>query len=243
MAQHLPHKKYYLFDASAALHYYLPSPALRFRQSLAFLMSTRLKGESLFYIPEFCIGETFNKFAHAHYRDRIISAADHERIRKEFSSHVRNRATFYPLELTRHHNYNIDVIAPIEHTTNTEYQAGGVSAPMSPNLLKKALAKAGVDKNPGRYRLSTFDMLIISMGIELEKVHGKGAVAVITNDRRLALIANVCSTIECPRAFHMDETRVEEIQDFHGKPSAGLPAARPVTARRRPRSHQKADPI
>lgn len=246
MAQLLPHKKYYLFDSSAALHYYLASPELPFKRSLAFLMATRLAGKSLFYIPEFCIAETFNIFARYHYRDKELTAADHDRVRKEFSLHVRNRATFYPLELTRYHNYNIDAIAPIEHTTSTEYQAANLLAPISNKKLKKGLATVGADKNPGRYRLSTFDMLIISMGIELEKVHGKNTVAIITNDKRLALISNACARIHCPRAFYMNETKVEDIQTFHGntgEPNSSPTAIPAPPLRRRPPSHQKADLI
>jgi len=89
-------------------------------------------------------------------------------------------------------------------------------------------------------------MLTISMGIELGKVHGKDNVAIITNDKRLALIANACSSLDAPKAFYMKDTKVEDLQTFQSTPEVvnALPTHQATTIRRRrPPPHGKIDSI
>lgn len=57
------------------------------------------------------------------------------------------------------------------------------------NTISKLLEEKGLDGNIGHFYLSTYDILIISMGMELKRIL-KDNVFIVTKDERLAKINN-----------------------------------------------------
>ncbi len=121
------------------------------------LIKKRALNQAFLYIPQFCIPEVLNTLARCFYEDKRYGKEKYEEYKESFLGAVRSGRIFYPYELHRYHNINADKIYETEHTTP-------------------------LDKT--EHHLSTFDILIIAMGIELSKIHGKN-VFIVTRDRRL----------------------------------------------------------
>jgi hypothetical protein len=115
-----------------------------------------------YYIPQFCIAEVFNTYARWHYAEKKISESRYKELCEIFKILIRNRRVLYPYDLQRYHNLNCDYIFKIEHTT--------------PHLEQEA-------------KLSSFDILIIAMGIELQRIHGNENTTILSCDKRIVKIA------------------------------------------------------
>jgi len=120
-------------------------------------------GEAFLYIPQFCVTEVLNTFARCFFSEKKISPNVYNKWRGEFIKAIHNRNLLYVYDLHRYHNINTDKIYKIEHQTPLR----------------------GKEKY-----LSSFDILIIGMAIEMKKIHiGNNEVILLTRDGRLNRIA------------------------------------------------------
>lgn len=124
----------------------------------------KANGSAFLYIPQFCIPEVFNTFARFFYRDKKIGGDLYTKWRDEFTKLVRNRRVLYCYDLHRYHNLNTNRVYKLEHSTPY--------------------------KN-GERALSSFDILVIAMGIELKHLHSSNHLSVLTRDGRLHRISNM----------------------------------------------------
>ena len=109
-------------------------------------------------MPNFCIAEVFNTFAKLKYRKEKISDEVYKTLKDKFRNLIRGGRIIYHYELSRYHILNVDYIVAFEHQF----------------------------KIHSKEFLSTFDILIISMGIELVRIHGDKNFYIITNDKRIS---------------------------------------------------------
>jgi len=172
---------YCLFDSSVIAAYYCPSTtrSKKLVKRARNLIESVRSGESkhFFYIPNFCIAETFSvfmKYAYSNWnRSRnsgSLHGKTHNMIRAQFQNDIHNAHLFYHYELNRYHILAINLVAPIDH----HYK-----------LYRKK-------KKRGQNPAGTFDQLIIAMGLHLVKIHGRNNVVIITADDRLARIVDKC---------------------------------------------------
>lgn len=122
----------------------------------------KASGAAFLYMPQFCVTEVFNTYTRLFYRDRKIGGSRYTRWRGEFIKAIHDRQLVYCYDLHRYHNPNAHKICKIEHTT---------------------------PYGEGEKFLSTFDILVIAMGMELQRIHLPNPVNVLTRDRRLATIS------------------------------------------------------
>jgi hypothetical protein len=135
---------YYLFDASALHHVYVPDEKLIAR--LDHFIEQRGLGRAFLFVPNFCVAEVFNSLARKHYRQHELTPDQYRLCKDEFRRDIHNGLLFYHYELNRYHVLNTDYIVPLEHLFETQRPKG--------------------TKKGEEWRLSTLDLLIIGMGIE-----------------------------------------------------------------------------
>jgi hypothetical protein len=155
---------YYLFDASALVHLYVPDEQLI--PILDHFLEQRGLQKAFLYVPNFCVAETFNCIARKHYRESTLDAGTYRKCKEAFAHDIHNGQLLYHLELNRYHILNVDYIIPFEHLFPSERSDGT------------------------ERRLSTFDALIIAMGMELTRITG-GATYVVTCDKRIAEVIDI----------------------------------------------------
>ncbi len=172
-------RAYLIFDANVIAAYYLPhSSTPKINNRVARIISlNKVKGRKqkpfIFFIPNFCVAEIFNvlrkyrfgKWNKKVIRNGTISKKKFENVYSKFQKDIHNGKLFYHLELSRYHLLNTAFISPIDH----HYAYGRTSGRQK--------------KNPSP--MSTFDLLIIAMGIELVRLHGNGCVKIVTTDNRI----------------------------------------------------------
>ena len=157
--------KYYLLDTSAVIHYYIPS---RLTSKINKLVEQRQKLQSFLFIPIFCIAETYNTFAKYYYREKELTPSQYRQIYEKFTEDIHRGKLFYQVELNQWHVMNIDFISPFEHTLFTTREN-----------------QQGEEEN---WYLSTFDILLISTGIELAKILTQDNLILLTCDKRIVTI-------------------------------------------------------
>ncbi|MDR3244695.1 MAG: hypothetical protein LBT79_08105 [Elusimicrobiota bacterium] len=163
------YKHYYLIDASA-FGRYVDTFNPKSQPIKRNIFSDIIAG-NFYYIPQFCIPEVFNMFAKWRYdtdynkrhKRKKLNKKEYEYLYKLFISYVHNRVLLYPYDLHRYHNLNCHKIYMVENNT---------------------------DRQQPTDRLSAFDILIIAMGIELQKIHGKNNITILSCDKILIRIAN-----------------------------------------------------
>lgn len=157
-------KYIYLLDTCAWVHYYKGDPKVKIL--LDHIIVQKGLNKATLFLPSFCIAEVFNTFAKWRYRGDDVKLTEDEyvKIKDIFRNHIRKGAlaTEYPLHI--YHIYNADYVIPFEHQWDT-----------------------GKD---GNWRLSTFDILIIGMGIELVKHYGSLPVRILSCEKRIPLLCN-----------------------------------------------------
>lgn len=172
-------RTYLLFDANVIAAYYLPHTSLpKISTRVTKIISqNKVKGRKqkpyIFFIPNFCVAEIFNvlrKYRFGKWNKKVInngtiSKKQFDAVYSKFQKDIHNGKLFYHLELSRYHLLNTAFISPIDH----HYAYGRISG-------KKK-------KNPSP--MSTFDLLIIAMGIELVRLHGNGRIKIVTTDNRI----------------------------------------------------------
>jgi predicted nucleic acid-binding protein len=158
-------RHYYLIDASAVGRYFdekIDPKTVKHNIAVNFG-----RGNIFYYIPQFCIAEIFNIFAKWHYREepdrKRISTEKYRSNRNNFKKWIRRRKNMYAYDLHRYHNLNCDKVYKTEHT------------------LPK------IDKN--KAHLSTFDILIIAMALDLQRIHGSDNLTILSCDERLIAVA------------------------------------------------------
>ncbi|MDP3722638.1 MAG: hypothetical protein Q8R91_03975 [Candidatus Omnitrophota bacterium] len=170
---------YYLLDASALVLKHRPDPddsVERAKQVMDAIEAQRKEHEAFLFLPNFCVVEAFNTLAKWFWRERRFRTEEqYQTARKALERDVKrvdglnDQRRFYAYDLHRYHVLNCNKVFEAEHTTDLEPDP----------------------KYPGRFKppLSSFDILIIAMGVELKKVHAGQSVYIATGDKRLALIA------------------------------------------------------
>jgi hypothetical protein len=148
-------KIYYLIDTSAVIHHYKEDPQLTPR--IEHIVEQQGLGRAVLFIPNFCIAEVFNTFAKLHFRERSLIGEEYQKCCEQFRHDIHNAKLFYHYELQRYHILNVDYIVPFEHQLLT---------------------------NQDEY-LSTFDIIILAMGIELVRIVGEKDFFIITCDKRI----------------------------------------------------------
>lgn len=176
-------RRYLLLDANVVAGYYLPRSlnSERARDRIAGIInSARTSAVDLFlYIPNFCIAETFSCFMKHGFspRNQHVKSAGgkidlrvYESLVNQFQKDIHNGSVINQYELSRYHVLGVNLVAPIDHYFKIRRR----------------------DKN--HLPMGTMDHLIISMGIQLGKIHGPEHVIVISTDTRL------CDVVEKARA-------------------------------------------
>ncbi len=159
---------YYILDASAILHLYVIDEDLT--PKLDHFVEQKGLGRAFLFVPNFCVAETFNTFAKFYYRWKSLTPDQYQRCADAFKHDIHNGHLLYHYELNRYHVLNVDYIIPFEHLFEPKRPKG---------------AKKGEE-----WTLSTFDILIIALGMELARITG-GRTYIVTCDRRLHKIAQV----------------------------------------------------
>ena len=126
--------------------------------------SEKTNQEAFLYLPQFCVTEVLNAFARFYFKEKTIQANTYTEWRNDFIKSIRNRSLFYIYDLHRYHNLNADKIYRIEQTT-----------PLSQK----------------EHYLTSFDILIIAMAMELKKIHYPNPVMILSRDGRLIRIAKL----------------------------------------------------
>ena len=96
----------------------------------------------------------------------------------------------------------------VEHKTDTEYQATGLPTTATQEELNRKLQEKDRADFVSRHYLSTFDILVIAMGMELKMIHG-AEVHLLTKDNRLALISGQKPSF--PKPYCWPETSVSDL--------------------------------
>lgn len=206
-----------LFDASAVAHYYLFRE--NFEKTLAFLLSLKEKKEAIFFLPTFCVAEVLNTFAKYRYRFKLIEKDLYDDIRTSFIDDVHNRKTFYCYYLNRYHNLNAENVFEIEHTTNTEFHAIN-KFPEGKTIVEKQKSIDSItdELKEKSYKmrdfyLSSYDILIIAMGMELMRFFGEKRLFIVTKDKRIKTICEAGRNSGLPKVFYLPRDDDKKIQE------------------------------
>lgn len=200
---------YLLLDANVTAGYYLSRSlgSLRARKRVELILNAIRAGawNHFLYIPNFCIAEVisvFMKYGFGHWNKHVQKAGKidrrvYQRLVRQFQIDIHNGKAIYQYELSRYHILGINLVAPIDH----HFQ----------------VRRGRKNHRP----MSTFDHLIISMGIQLAHIHGASNVCILTSDRRLADVLARCKSPI--KASTIKKLKLSIAKDVTGKPfSAAL---------------------
>ena len=176
---------YYILDASAVHHLYVIDDELT--PKLDHFIEQRGLGKAFLFMPNFCVAETLNTLAKLHYRRGLLNVDQYTRCRDAFVHDIHNGQLIYNYELNRYHILYMDYIIPYEHLFEPQRPKG---------------AKKGEE-----WTLSTLDMLIIAIGMELARITG-GFTYIVTCDKRLNRISQILL------ALSKEERAQHEIPDY-----------------------------
>jgi len=154
-------KYIYLLDTCAWVNYYKGNPKIQ--ALLAHIIEQKGMNRATLFMPSFCVAEVFNTFAKWRYRGKDIKINEEEYcgIKTNFRNHIRRGHLISEYPLHIYHIYNTDYVIPFEHQWDIEQDS-----------------------------LSTFDLLIIGMGIELIKHYGDYPIRILTSEKRIAHLTN-----------------------------------------------------
>lgn len=173
---------YFLLDANIAAAYYLPRSHsnLKVRERTEMIIDhiRSHRKDHFIYIPNICIAETVSVFIkhsfgkwNKHLKSKgTIDKRVYANLIKSFQSDIHNANFIYHYELDRYHVLGINLVAPIDHYFQIDRGKGNT--------------------NP----MKTFDHLVISMGINLVRIHGKDNVCILTADNRMSKVLDKCKT-------------------------------------------------
>lgn len=168
-----------LIDACVAAAFFAPRTTRSshlVNRAASLLRGTSSAFEPQFLIPSFCIGETFAVFEkhrwgaswnrHVNAKTRL-TPGKFRVARDEFHKAIHNGTKLLQVELNRYHVLCLDLIAPI----NAAYR-----------IKRDRTVKKNV--NPA----STYDLLVVAMGIWLQRQHGAEEFLIATGDERVASV-------------------------------------------------------
>lgn len=174
---------YFLIDANIAAAYYLPrsQSSVKTRQRTEMIIDyiRSHRDEHFIYIPNICIAETvsvFIKYSFGKWNRHVktkgtIDKRVYSKIVKAFQKDIHNAKFMYHYELDRYHVLGINLVAPIDHYFQISRKKKNNTNPMK-----------------------TFDHLVISMGINLVRIHGKDNVCILTADNRMSDVLEKCKS-------------------------------------------------
>lgn len=152
-------KYLYLIDTCAWVTYYRGDE--KTKKWIDYVIEQKGLNRATLFMPSFCIAEVFNTFAKWRYREGLrLSEDEYVEIKNKFRDHIRKGALITEYPLHIYHIYNTDYVIPFEHQLEPEQDT-----------------------------LSTFDILIIGMGIELVKHYGDFPIRILTADKRIAWLS------------------------------------------------------
>ncbi len=179
-------RHFVLLDANvAAAHYASKSTrSKKLQQRSSELIDGARANNVQLLMPNFCIAEVFSVFEKYRWGStwnkhvssaNTLSSMEFESIRREFSTAIHNAASILQVDLNRYHVLCADLISPINHA----YQ------------IRRRGSKKSVQMKPA----STYDMLILSMGIWLKKVHGPDSFTIVTGDGRIGNVVRRAKSV------------------------------------------------
>ncbi|MCD5390306.1 hypothetical protein LR007_00290 [candidate division NPL-UPA2 bacterium] len=206
----------YLIDASAICEFYRPKATFHSyddcRRSLSLkkhITQQKITNKAIIFIPSFCVAGVCNTLAKWHLRNGILTEPQYKTFFYTFISDVHDRKFFYSCDLNRYHNINTTEVTNIEHSTHTEFDVTGLPIGTDKDTLNEKLKENDPRDHCGKYYLSTFDVLIIAMGMELKRIHGT-EIHLLTKDKRLALISSKKPDI-FPKPYYWPELKVSDL--------------------------------
>ena len=153
--------KYFLLDANTLVSYYCKDEPEEIRKRVGKLFARHAGGEAFLYVPNFCVVEVLRSIAKKCWTEEKFGGDPDDAFRSHqdnFLKDIRNAKIFYSYELTRRHIL------------------------LSDNIYKTA---ATISLRQGR-NPRAFDLLIIAMGLDLMKIHGRERFYIVTTDPPLA---------------------------------------------------------
>jgi hypothetical protein len=192
-------KKHVLIDACVAAAAFAPRTTRSshfVKRAANLLRGTSTDFEPQLLIPSFCIGETFAVFEkyrwgaswnrHVNAKTRL-TPGKFRSVRDAFHQAIHNGTKLLQVELNRYHVLCLDLIAPI----NAAYR-----------IKRDRTIKKNV--NPA----STYDLLVVAMGIWLQRLHGAQDFLVATGDERVALMVKRAKSVSLGRPMRHHLTGV-----------------------------------
>lgn len=191
-------KRYILVDACVAAAAFAPKTtrsANLVARSAALINGTSSSVEPQLLIPNFCIGETFSVFEKYRWgttwnkhvsKATRLTPTEFREARERFHSAIHNGTQLLQVALDRYHILCLDLVAPI----NAAYR------------IKRDRGKK-TNVRPA----STYDLMLIAMGIWLQKQFGAANFAIATGDERLALVSRRARSVALsqPMKSHLSD--------------------------------------
>lgn len=193
-------KKYILVDACVAAAAYAPKTTRSSRlvsRSVALLGGSSTQCDTQFLIPNYCIGETFAVFEKYRWgatwnrhvsRNSRLTPQQFRLARDDFHSAIHNGSKLLQVALDRYHILCLDLIAPINAAYRIKRDRGGKKKNVSP--------------------ASVYDLMLIAMGIWLQKQFGRDQFIIVTGDERLSLVAKRAKSVKLGLAMKAHLTSV-----------------------------------
>jgi len=187
-------RKHILVDACVAAAAFAPKTtrsAQLVRRAQTLLEGTSSSYETQFVIPSFCIAETFvtlekyrwgatwNK--HVSKQTRLTPRA-FKKARDAFHEAIHNGTKLLQIELNRYHVLCLDLISPINAAYRIKRDRGA----------KKNVTPA-----------STYDLLLVAMGIWLQRQLGARNLIIATGDERVALAVRRARSTKLARPMRL----------------------------------------
>jgi hypothetical protein len=139
----------------------------------------------VFLIPNYCIGETFAVFEKYRWgaswnrhvnADSRLTPRQFRTARAQFHRAIHNGTKLLQVALDRYHILCLDLIAPINAAYRIKRDRGGKKKNVSP--------------------ASTYDLMLLAMGIWLQKQYGQADFVIATGDERIALVARRAKSVK-----------------------------------------------
>ena len=178
MARH-----FVLLDANVQAAHFAPittSNKTLLARSRTLLSGTSTVMDPHFLTPTFCIAEVFAVFEKYRWGStwnpqvsKSLSAQKFTSTRQSFQNAIHNGSKILQVELNRYHVLCIDLISPINHAYKIKRNKPPKTRPAKPKKPRTI------------HPASTYDMLLVAMGIWLSHQYGRDNFTVVTGDERI----------------------------------------------------------
>ena len=186
-------KKHILVDACVVAAAFAPRTtrsAHLVSRANTLLRSTSTECQPQFLIPNFCIGETFAVFEKyrwgASWNPQVktcLTKRQFDSARALFHESIHNGTKLLQVELNRYHVLCLDLISPINAAYRIKRNRKRKNKP-----VKKQVTPA-----------STYDLLVVAMGIWLQRQLGPENFVIATGDERLASVVKRAKSVKLRR--------------------------------------------